>query len=193
MSMTSYGGTRPAFGATGSNIKSKVSGYQQAQVSRLSPEQQQLFSMLMGGSMPGIQQGLGHLSQLAAGGTPEYWQQLEAPAMRQLGELQGGIASRFSGMGTGARRSSGHALAQGSLAEDFAEKLQSQRLGLQNQAIQDLLGIGRDLLGRDSIENIMVPKKKPFWQELLMGSSPGIGQGVGMGGSLAILKKLGLV
>jgi hypothetical protein len=45
-------------------------GYRQ--VSTLSPEQNQLFSQLMGGVSPGVGQGLSQLSQLAGGGSPEY-------------------------------------------------------------------------------------------------------------------------
>jgi hypothetical protein len=164
---------------TGANPYGKISGYKQASMSRLSPEQQQLFSTLMGGSLPGIEGGLGQLTQMAQGGTPEFWEQMEAPAMRQFAGLQGNLASRFSGMGMGSRRSSGFQNSMTGATTDFAERLQSQRLGLQQKAISDLLGVGRDLLGRDTRENFLVQSP---WMSML-GS---FGQGLGsIGGALA--------
>src|SRR5574337_1377112 len=126
----------------------KGTGYNALQT--LDPMQRQIMQLLGSGSMQGLGSGLGHLSQLAGGGNENFWSQLEAPALRQFGALQGNIASRFSGMGTGARRSSGFQNTMTGASTDLAERLQSQRLGLQNQAIQQLLGLGNSLLGRDT-------------------------------------------
>lgn len=161
---------------------SKLSGtgYKQLNLPTKSPEQMEMFRQLMGGAQGGIGPALGQISDLAGGGSPEMWQQLEAPAMRQFGELQGGLASRFSGMGGGARRSSGFQNTLGGASTDLAERLQSQRLGLQQSAQQQLLGLYQNLLGQDLFSTGLIPKKKPFWQELLGSASGGMGQGLGM-------------
>jgi hypothetical protein len=149
--------------------------------------------MIHGGTSGGIQSGIDQLSQLAGGGNEELWNKLEAPALRQFGQLQGNIASRFSGMGSGARRSSGFAQSQNSAATDLAERLQGNRMGLQQQAIQDLLGLGKTLLGTQTQENMLAPKQKSFWEELLPSLLGGIAQGGTQAGGLATLKKLGLL
>ena len=85
-----------------------------------------LFRQLLGGSQGAAGPALGQISQLAGGGSPETWQQLEAPALRQFGELQGSLASRFSGMGSGARRSSGFQNTVSGAGADLAERLQGR-------------------------------------------------------------------
>lgn len=172
-------GMRPGSGPTGQSKQQAPSGYNAASLSRLSPEQMQLFQSLLGGSMPGLQGGLSNLSGLASGDQSQF-AQLEAPAMRQFAGLQGNIASRFSGAGVGGRRSSGFQNTMGGASADFAERLQSQRMGLQQGAIQQLLGLSKDLLGTQTHENFLVPKQKPAWQEFMMGLAPGIGQAAGL-------------
>ena len=156
--------------ATGSNVGLKGTGYRQVQT--FSPEQMQLFQRLFGQ--------VGGDSQTArlAGGDQSQFEQLEAPAKRQFSELLGGLSSRFSGMGSGARRSSGFNLAGTQAASNFAEQLQSQRLGLQRQAMQDLMGMSNQLLSQQPYS--LIPKQKPFWQELLLAGSEGVGKGLGM-------------
>jgi hypothetical protein len=163
-------------------------GYQQLQIPRLSPQQQQLFSQVMGGATPGIMGGIGQLSQMAAGGTPEMWEQMEAPALAQFAGLQGQLASRFSGMGTGARRSSGFQQATGAAASDLAQQLQAQRTGLQQQAIRDLMGLYGNLMGTQQFETALIPQETPWWQNLL-GSLGGIG---GQLGGLGLMRGMGL-
>jgi hypothetical protein len=72
---------------------------------------------------------------------------MEAPALRQFNQLQGNLASRFSGQGMGARRSSGFQNASSAVAQDFASQLQANRQNLQRQAIMDLMGMTSSLLG----------------------------------------------
>lgn len=174
-SMSGYGSSGRSSGLSGT-------GYKQVSTPNLSPEQMGLFQQLMGGSQSGIGAGLGHLSNQAQGGNEEYWNQLEAPAKKEFGQYQSDIANRFSQAAPGAssaRRSSGHQNAQNSAAADFAERLASNRMGLQQNAISQLLGIGQNLLGTSLTSNYLLPKKKPFWQELLGSASGGIGQGAG--------------
>lgn len=84
-----------------------------------------------------------------AGGDEEMFNQMEAPALRQFSGMQGNIASRFSGMGMGAGKSSGHINTQNAAASDFAQQLQGNRLNLQNQAIKDMMGYSQMLLGQE--------------------------------------------
>ena len=163
--------------------KGNIPGYQQGSMSTLSPQQQQLYSQMLQGSQGGIGAGLQHMSRLA-GGDESYFQQLEAPAMRQFGALQGNMASRFSGMGTGARRSSGFGNASSSAAQQLTESLQAQRMGLQQGAIDSLLGIGRDLLGTQTQENYLMPNQMSGFQQFMLSLGGGIGQGLGTAGGM---------
>lgn len=180
--------TSPLGMQTGATQGLKGTGYRQASLSNWTPEQFQMFQQAQGLLGPGSQ-----LSQLASG-DPSIFAQLEAPAMTQFGQLQGNIASRFSGMGgMGARKSGGFQNALSGAATDLSERLQSQRMGLQHQAIQELLGGYNSMLQQRPYENMLLEKKKPFWQQLLLGLVPGVAQGVGTGGSLWGMGKLGLI
>jgi len=167
----------------GKSSNKAPSGYKQGSLNLLSPEQQDLFSRLLGGSAGGLGGGLEHLSKLA-GGDQSYFEQLEAPALRQFGALQGNLASRFSGMGTGSRRSSGFGNAMSSAGQQLSESLQSQRMGLQNSAIEQLLGLSQSLLGRQTKENYLMPKQQSGLQQFLAALAPGLSNAAGMSGAL---------
>jgi hypothetical protein len=170
----------------------KGTGYQQITHPRFSPQVTQQLESLLGGGLGGLGSLLQRLSGLAGGGDEETWKQLEAPALRQFGQLQGGLASRFSGMGSGARRSSGFQNTVSGAGADLAERLQGNRLNLQNQAGSQLAQLVQMLLGGSDQETSLVPKQKPFWQELLGSLGGGIGQGIGSFGTLAGGKQFGL-
>lgn len=155
---------------TGQVSKVKGTGYNQVSTPTMSPEQMQLFSSMMGGSAPGISSGLNNMSQMAQGGSPEFWEQLEQPAWNDFNKAQGQLASRFSGMGMGGRKSSGFSNASGGMAGEFSQKLQSRRMQMQQQAIKDLLGLGRELFSKDSYDTQFIPQKKSFWEEMGPGS-----------------------
>jgi hypothetical protein len=179
-------------------VTSRVPGsqYKSVQLPRLSPEQKQLFSSVMGGATPGITGGLGQLSQLAGGGSPEFWEQMEAPFWRDYEKALGATSARFGQLAPGAmdaRRSSAFQHALGGQAGELAENLRSQRLGLQQNAINQLLGLYGNLIGTQQFDSGFVPRKKSFWQELLGGFAPGFGQGLGTFGSLYGSNKLGLL
>jgi len=166
------------------SYKPRIPGYET--MSTFSPEQKELFQRLFEQVGPES-----YLSRLA-GGDQSQFAQMEAPALRQFGELAGGAASRFSGMGgLGARRSSGFQNYLGSAGSDLAERLQSQRMGLQRQALTDLLGISEALLSKQPYA--YMPKKRSFLEELGVGLAGGIGQGLGGLGSLGSLSFLGLL
>lgn len=165
------------------SYKPKISGYDT--VSNFTPQQMQLFQDLFSHVGPDS-----YLSKLA-GGDQGTFDQMEAPAKRQFSGLQGNIASRFSGMGSGARNSSGFQNTITSAASNFAQDLQSQRQGLQSQALRDLMGASDSLLGKQPYSYMQ--KKKPFWQELL-GSLAGAGGQLGGNiGTMKILQLMGLV
>jgi len=142
------------YGATGSGMGNRTpSGYKLGRVQNFTPEQMELFKSLFGQLKPGS-----YLSRLAQG-EEGLFEEMEAPALRQFSELQGNLASRFSGMGTGARRSSGFQNTMNTAASDFAQNLQSQRQELQQQAIRDLLGMGTSLLSQRPYEQFLTPKR----------------------------------
>lgn len=176
--MTGKGFNKSTGGGMGGDVIPK--GYQQGQLGQFTPEQMQLFQQMFGHVGP--QSFLGRL----AGGDQSMFEQLEAPAMQQFGQMQSNIANRFSGMGSGARRSSGFGLAQNQAAQDFAGQLQSQRMGLQRQALMDLMGMSESLMGQRPYQKFITEEQTPWWQKLLEGAAGGIGGIVGgAGGSMA--------
>ncbi len=100
-----------------------------------------------------------YLSKLA-GGDQSAYAEMEAPAMRQFSGLQGDIASRFSGMGSGARRSSGFQNSMGAAASNFAQELASQRQQLRRQAMMDLSSMSQQLLQQRPYERFAYEKQK---------------------------------
>lgn len=163
--MSSIYGQTGLRGATGGSIGNKIpKGYQQGQLQQFTPEQMQLFQSLFSHVMPGSS-----LSGLA-GGDEEAFGQMEAPALRQFGQLQGNLASRFSGMGgLGARKSSGFQNTMNQASSDFAQDLQSKRQGLQRQSLMDLMNISGSLLGQRPYDQFLTPKQPSFLEQLLGG------------------------
>jgi hypothetical protein len=147
-------------------------GYEQFAINQYDPAQMALYK-----------QGFAHVgpesftSKLAMGDQGAF-AEMEAPALRQFGELQGNIASRFSGMGMGGRKSSGFQNTMSSASQDFASQLQSQRQDLRRQAILDLMGMSNQILGQRPQEKGLV--QKPEKQKSGWGSI--IGTGVGATG-----------
>ena len=171
MSMPTNLGLSSSTGSAGTNFGSRMTGqkdvipkgYKKGQIQQFTPDQMQLFEQLFSHAGPGS-----YLSRLA-GGDQSQFEEIEAPALQQFQGIQGQLASRFSGMGSGARRSSGFQNTMRGAGSDFAQQLQSQRQGLQRQALQDLMGISESLLGQRPYENSLIKKQMPFWQQLLMG------------------------
>ncbi len=170
-------------GATGGNTRAtstgkwagdKVpSGYKAGALQQFTPEQLGLFQQLFGHLGPES-----YLSRLA-GGDQSSFEQMEAPAMRQFAGLQGNIASRFSGMGMGGRRSSGFQNTLGQAGQDFAANLQSQRQGLQRQALLDLMGLSESLLGQRPYQRTLTPKPENQWGGVLGGLASALPSAIG--------------
>lgn len=161
--------------ATG-QMKEKIpSGYKKASVNQFTPEQMELFQQLFSKLGPDS-----FLNRLAEG-DESLFEEMEAPAHRQFAQSQGNIASRFSGMGLGARKGSGFQNTMNQAASDFAQDLQGKRMDYQRQAINDLMSMANQLLGQRPQENMLVEKQKPWWQEALTAGASGVGQGIGRG------------
>lgn len=157
-------------------------GYSLGQLDQFTPEQHNLFQQMFGQLGPDS-----FLSKLA-GGDEETFNQMEAPALKQFSGLQGGLASRFSGMGSGARRSSGFQNTSNQAASDFAQQLQANRMGLQQQATRDLMSFGNDLLNQRPYEQTLSKKTLPFWKQLLLGINE---RGMDAAGSMAKAAMMG--
>lgn len=155
------------------------SGYKAGRLQQFTPEQMQLFQSLFSHLGPDS-----YLSRLA-GGDQGLFEEMERPALKQFSGLQGNLASRFSGMGMGARRSSGFQNTANQASSDFAQDLQSRRQQLQMQAIQELMGLSSNLLGQRPSENFLTPKKPSFLEQILGGGGQFLG-GLGKLGSLFI-------
>jgi len=148
-------GINPTTFNTGAMKEKIPSGYKKGSLQQFTPEQMQLFQQMFGQVGPDS-----FLSKLA-GGDQGTFDEMEAPALRQFSGMQGNIASRFSGMGgLGARKSSGFQNTMNSAASNFAQDLQSQRQGLQRQALMDLMGISNSLLGQRPYENFLAEKQQ---------------------------------
>jgi hypothetical protein len=159
-------------------------GYRKGQLQQFTPEQMQLFQSMFGHLQPGS-----FLSKLA-GGDQGAFEQLEAPALKQFSGLQGNIASRFSGMGSGARRSSGFSNTMNQASSDFAQQLQSQRMGLQRQALMDLMGLSTSLLQQRPQDRFLTEEPMPFWKQILLGLNTAGSQAAGSIAGMAIGKKI---
>lgn len=140
--------------ATGNMREKRPHGFQKASLQQYTPEQLNQFQSLFQHLAPGS-----YLSRLA-GGDESLFNEMEAPALRQFSQLQGNIASRFSGMGMGGRHSSGFQNYMGQKASDFAQDLQARRQGLMQQAIKDLLGLSGELLDKRPFDQAYVEKNR---------------------------------
>lgn len=142
------------------------SGYNLGQIPNFTPEQMQLFRSMF--SQVGPDSYTGRL----AAGDESLFNEMEAPALRQFNGILGGQASRFSGMGAGARNSSGFQNTINQASSDFAQQLQSRRQGLQRGAISDLQSMSSNLLGQRPYDSFLTPKKKSFLDQILEGLGP---------------------
>ncbi len=178
-SMTGATGYKSPNGTTGNKIPK---GYRLGQIQQFDEGQMGLYQQGMQNVGPDS-----YLSRLA-GGDQSLFDEMEAPALRQFNELQGGIASRFSGQGMGGRRSSGFQNTMSAASQDFASQLQAQRMDLRNKAIKDLHSMSQDLLGQRPYEQFMIKKqqKENPWAEIvgkLGGAIPGLVTSAAGGGS----------
>lgn len=153
----------------------QIGGRNVQRINRYTPQQKELFNQQFGFLGPES-----YLYKLAQG-DPQLMEQMERGALRDFGALQGNTASRFSGMGTGGRHSSGFQLEQGAQARSLQERLQAQRGQMQQQAIKDLMGLSNQLLNQDPYSTFLVEpeQKSEWWQKAISGLSPVAGTAIG--------------
>lgn len=121
----------------------------------MSPEQRGLYDSLYGSVRPALGPATNQLAQMAQG-SPEQFQQMEAPAMRQFKEqLMPRLAEQQTAMGGG--RSSGFLNRMQNATSNFAQDLQAQRMGFQQNALAQLLGLGENLMN--------TPTQQPYFQK----------------------------
>lgn len=135
---------------------------------QLGPQQMNLLSQLLSGVSSGqggggIQGGLQYLNRLA-GGSKEGFEELEAPYQSAFQGALGQIGSRFAG--TGALGSSAFQNATSGAAKGLAETLGAQRMGIQQNALQSLLGLSQSLLGQRPYETGYVQKPRHWLAEV---------------------------
>jgi hypothetical protein len=118
------------------------------------------------------------LARMAAG-DQSYFDELEAPALRQFSATQQNLANRYSGGagrgGLSNRRSSGFQNQQGEFASNFSQQLQAQRLGLQRQAHNDLWAMSQDFLREQPYQRQFVPKKESKGNDWMGLAGAGVG------------------
>ncbi len=151
-------------------------GYSSYKLNNYTDQQMQLHGQQFGHVAPNS-----YLSRLAAG-DPNEFAAMEKPALQQFNALQGNIASRFSGMGMGARNSSGFQNSMNSAAQDFAGQLQSNRAKMRQQAIMDLMGLSNQILGQKPYEKGLAQEPHEEQGKALGGWGSVIG---GIGGGIA--------
>lgn len=138
-------------------------GYKTGQLQQFTPEQMNLFKQSFAFADPNSE-----LYQRAMG-SEQGFAPFEQRAQRDFQDFQGQTASRFSGLGLGARHGSGFQNAQTQGAQDFSSSLAEKREGMKRQALQDLMGLSQNLLGQRPYEQFITKKQKPWWQQFLLG------------------------
>jgi hypothetical protein len=154
------------------------SGYRAGQLQQFTPQQLKLFKQMFSRISPDSD-----LSKMAQG-DEEYFDEMEAPELRRFNEIQGGLASRFSNMGMGARNSSGFQNTSTAAASNFSQDLASRRQALQRQARMDLMDMSNTLLNQKPYERILTEKrqKEPgFWKQFGSNFAQSAGKSLGSG------------
>jgi hypothetical protein len=148
---------------TGYGEKEKIPmGYSKGELQQFTPEQMEIFKQMSSMLGPG-----NWLSKLAGGDEAEF-EAIEAPQKRQFGEALGGMASKFSGMGMGGRKSSGFQNTMTSAASNFAQELGAQRQGLKSQAMKDLMEMSNSFLGQRPKEKFLTENPEEFGEKLAL-------------------------
>ena len=148
-------------------------GMQPYSYQKFTPEAMEQYKNLFGKIGSGSD-----LDRLAMG-DEEAFAEMEAPALKQFNSLMGGLASKFSGMGMGARKSSGFSNAGTAAAQDFAGQLQAKRQETKRQAMDDLMRYSQMLMGQEPMDKGFIEKK----QKEKMGGWKGAASGAASGAS----------
>jgi hypothetical protein len=146
-----------------------------------SPQQEALLDTALGGLQQQLPLGLQNLRNIL-GGDEGTFEAFSAPARRQFEQRTlPTIAERFTGsLGEGAQRSSAFGQALGQAGKELEEDIFSQRLGLQQGALGQLLSLLGPALSPRQFE-FTVPRRPGFLENLLGSAAQGIGLGLGGG------------
>lgn len=167
----------------------KIPGYNTVAVPTMDPQTMAHREQVRQRIEPGVYGGLDQYARLAAGDESAY-QGIQNRAFEDFNRSLGQIGSRYAGVGSGqmsARNSSAFQNETTGAAGDLAARLQEQRMGIQKDALHELLGLSRDLMSNSPYEYGLMPqKKKRKWWETAIGAGSGIAGGIagGMFGGL---------
>jgi hypothetical protein len=116
-----------------------------------------------------------------AGGDQDAFQQMEAPALRQLGEQQSKLATRFSNRGMGGRHGSGFRNAMNSMTSNFLQDLHSKRNDFQSEKLQQLMKFSEMLMQQRPYQNFLEEEtEEPAWWQKAIGiGAPVVGTAAG--------------
>jgi len=168
-------------GQGGSFWTGSKGGYDQ--VSRMTPQQQQMFGDMLQGLGGAQGSGMEWINDILSG-DPEAFNKFEAPMKRQFEqETVPGIAERFAGLGShGAQSSSAMQQTMGQAGRELTENLAALRGNLQQNALSQLQG----LMGQ-----AYQPTFESTYRQPTGGFLGGLGQGLA-GGSGQLLGLAGL-
>jgi len=142
------------------------------------PEQEQLLNTALGGLQQQLPMGLGNLKNIL-GGDQETFDAFFAPARRQFEQKTlPSIAERFTGtLGEGSQRSSAFGQQLGEAGRALEEDIFSQKLGLQQNALGQLLQLLGPALSPRQFE-YTVPRRPGFLENILGAVAQGAGAGL---------------
>lgn len=135
------------------------SGYER--YDQYSPEQMKIHQARISG-LGGLDQGLDYYSRLAAG-DESLFKEIEAPAYAGLEKGLSQTATRFSDFG--GQDSSGFQQAIAGQSSQLGMDLAGQRTSLRQNAINQLLGLSKDVLGEEPTG--LIKEEQPWMDELL--------------------------
>jgi len=146
-----------------------------------SPQQEQLLGTARSGLEQQLPMGLENLRKIL-GGDQESFESFFAPARRDFEQKTlPSIAERFTGMlGEGSQRSSAFGQQLGQAGKEFEEDIFSQRLGMQQGALQQLLQLLQPSLAPTQYEYTK-PRQPGFLENLLAAVAQGAGSGLTQG------------
>lgn len=162
-------------------------GYRVGRIQKFTPEQMEIYQQMGQFLSPDS-----FLSRLA-GGDQTAFEDQERPALRQFGQQQAQLANRFAGAGLGGLQSSGFRNESNQALSDFAERLQGNRMNVQNQALQNLMSYSQSLLNQNPYETFAYqkPRKKGFLEQIAGFAGPLAEKAIGRGSLDDFLQKLG--
>lgn len=145
------------------------------------PEQENLLNQILGGIQPGIGSGIQNLQNIL-GGEQEQFEAFQRPARRYFEQQTlPTIAERFTGtFGEGSQRSSAFGQALGTAGRELEENLASQRIGMQGDALSQLMKLLGPALQPRRYQ-YTVPGSTGALQQLLNAIAEGAGGAIGGG------------